>query len=287
MTKQWDVYEATIKDLYAENTLAVVRQIMIERYGFKASVRAYRGRLIRWGIRKYNCRKRASSSSSGSSSSVNDAGFSSCSDTTSPIMNPIAMAALSRGPGIEMGHRAGGGHLVMPPQMNQHQQSVYSTLSRGHQTQVYGTDNSYDTKSKVMLSPPQLHSQSSQSSSGNSMQYPWDAPPPPLPPPKRLSDASDFGSYTSSSSSGGGNSTSHHGDMMAPQAYFGAYGSQVSLNNNPYGSPQSTCYETPANGHRGSVGSAHSTGYYDSPPLHRGPDGGQVGLTYRMCPYTR
>lgn len=37
MTKQWDMHEATIKQLYAENTLAVVRQMMIDRYGFKAS----------------------------------------------------------------------------------------------------------------------------------------------------------------------------------------------------------------------------------------------------------
>lgn len=37
MTKQWEMYEATIKTLYAENTLSVVRQLMIEKYGFRAS----------------------------------------------------------------------------------------------------------------------------------------------------------------------------------------------------------------------------------------------------------
>lgn len=37
MTKPWDLHEATIKKLYAENTLAVVRKTMIDRYNFKAS----------------------------------------------------------------------------------------------------------------------------------------------------------------------------------------------------------------------------------------------------------
>jgi hypothetical protein len=37
MTKPWDLHEATIKKLYAENTLAVVRKIMIEEHNFKAS----------------------------------------------------------------------------------------------------------------------------------------------------------------------------------------------------------------------------------------------------------
>ncbi|GAW14045.1 hypothetical protein ANO14919_034370 [Xylariales sp. No.14919] len=59
MTKPWDLHEATIKKLYAENTLAVVRKTMIDKYNFKASTRAYRGRLIKWGVRKYNCRRRS------------------------------------------------------------------------------------------------------------------------------------------------------------------------------------------------------------------------------------
>ncbi|KAJ3572510.1 hypothetical protein NPX13_g5023 [Xylaria arbuscula] len=37
MTKPWELHEATIKKLYAENTLAVVRKTMIDRYNFKAS----------------------------------------------------------------------------------------------------------------------------------------------------------------------------------------------------------------------------------------------------------
>lgn len=68
MTKQWEQYEATIRALYADHTLATVRQIMIERHGFNASVRAYRGRLDRWNVRKYNRRNRNGSVSSGSGS---------------------------------------------------------------------------------------------------------------------------------------------------------------------------------------------------------------------------
>lgn len=68
MTKQWDQYEATIRALYAEHTLSTVRQIMIERHGFNASVRAYRGRLDRWNVRKYNKRNRNGSVSSASGS---------------------------------------------------------------------------------------------------------------------------------------------------------------------------------------------------------------------------
>lgn len=37
MTKPWELHEATIKKLYAENTLAVVRKTMIDKYNFKAS----------------------------------------------------------------------------------------------------------------------------------------------------------------------------------------------------------------------------------------------------------
>ncbi|KAI1827244.1 hypothetical protein F4861DRAFT_398773 [Xylaria intraflava] len=65
MTKSWDLHEATIKRLYAENTLAAVRVIMIDKYNFKASrTRAYRGRLIKWGVRKYNRRRSDCGSSS-------------------------------------------------------------------------------------------------------------------------------------------------------------------------------------------------------------------------------
>ncbi|RYP76518.1 hypothetical protein DL771_001752 [Monosporascus sp. 5C6A] len=67
MTKQWEQYEAIIRALYADTTLSNVRQIMIDQHGFKASVRAYRGRLDRWGVRKYNRRDRNDSISSGDS----------------------------------------------------------------------------------------------------------------------------------------------------------------------------------------------------------------------------
>ncbi|KAI0010407.1 hypothetical protein F4779DRAFT_313356 [Xylariaceae sp. FL0662B] len=83
MTKQWELHEATIKTLYADHTLSVVRKIMIEKHGFKASTRAYRGRLIRWGVRKYNCKKRHDRASSLSS---ND-GCSSEPDPVSPAVS--------------------------------------------------------------------------------------------------------------------------------------------------------------------------------------------------------
>ncbi|KAI1758215.1 hypothetical protein F4782DRAFT_544562 [Xylaria castorea] len=84
MTKPWDLHEATIKKLYAEKTLSQVRKIMIEKYNFKASTRAYRGRLDKWGVRKYNCRRR---SDCGSVSAGSPEGSTSGSDTASPILS--------------------------------------------------------------------------------------------------------------------------------------------------------------------------------------------------------
>ncbi|KAI0483506.1 Clr5 domain-containing protein [Xylaria cf. heliscus] len=84
MTKPWELHEATIKQLYAEKTLSQVRNIMIERHNFKASTRAYRGRLDKWGIRKYNCRRR---SEGGSVSTGSPEGSLSGSDTASPTLS--------------------------------------------------------------------------------------------------------------------------------------------------------------------------------------------------------
>ncbi|KAI0174224.1 hypothetical protein BJ166DRAFT_587040 [Pestalotiopsis sp. NC0098] len=64
MTKAWEAYEAIIKDLYAKHTLATVRDIMLNQYGFNASVRAYRQKLDAWGCTKYKRRDRAASRSS-------------------------------------------------------------------------------------------------------------------------------------------------------------------------------------------------------------------------------
>ncbi|GAW21208.1 hypothetical protein ANO14919_107260 [Xylariales sp. No.14919] len=63
MTKPWDLHKATIKTLYAEHTLAEVRAIMMDKHNFKASTRAYRGRLIQWGVRKYTSRKHGDAAS--------------------------------------------------------------------------------------------------------------------------------------------------------------------------------------------------------------------------------
>ncbi|KAI0199773.1 hypothetical protein F4808DRAFT_198964 [Astrocystis sublimbata] len=95
MTKQWDIHEATIKQLYAEKTLSEVRKIMIREYGFKASVRAYRGRLDKWGVRKYNCRRR---SDADSASVASPASSTSGSDTASPTLSHHNTAGAGREP---------------------------------------------------------------------------------------------------------------------------------------------------------------------------------------------
>ncbi|KAI0408354.1 hypothetical protein F4802DRAFT_408889 [Xylaria palmicola] len=130
MTKPWDLHEATIKKLYAEHTLAVVRKIMIEKYNFKASTRAYRGRLDKWGVRKYNCRKR---SNSGSISAGSPGGSTSGSDTASPT--------LSR-PTVERSHDSAfystGGHTrdSEPRVPDMLDRSYHTTSMDGHQANV-------------------------------------------------------------------------------------------------------------------------------------------------------
>ncbi|KAI2468637.1 hypothetical protein F4781DRAFT_254932 [Annulohypoxylon bovei var. microspora] len=259
MTKQWDVYEATIKDLYAENTLSVVRQMMIDQYGFKASVRAYRGRLIRWGIRKYNCRKRASSSSSGSGSSINDGIFPSGLDTTSPPMAAVLPHGVN-------------GHLAMPPQINQ--QPAYDSVG-GRQTRIYSTDKSYDIKPKPQLSPPHGHLSNSNSNSSSTMNFTWDTASPPLPRPKRLSNSStsstsvsDFDGFTTTPPTSHSHSYSHnHGggsaEIMAPPTYFGGHG--VLLSNTRYLRHVDGQGRVVVGGGGGGGGGG---GYYDG-PAHR------------------
>lgn len=53
MEKDWEPHREEIASLYMEHPLVTVRQIMIDQYGFQASIRAYRNRLDRWGIRRY------------------------------------------------------------------------------------------------------------------------------------------------------------------------------------------------------------------------------------------
>ncbi|KAI0104565.1 hypothetical protein F4814DRAFT_93026 [Daldinia grandis] len=204
MTKQWDVYEAIIKDLYADNTLSVVRQIMIDQYRFEASVRAYRGRLIRWGVRKYNCRKRVSPSASNSGSADEGSSFTSGSDTASPIM-AAAAAATAIGdartilPRVTMKQGDADGHLAMPLRMNQQ-------YGQSHQHQVYSTDNSsFDSKPKAFLSVPQ-HGGGGNNS--DNMQYGWDTSL-----LKKDPDAADLDDFTSS----------QQGEALAPpSSYFGS-----------------------------------------------------------------
>ncbi|KAI1205474.1 uncharacterized protein F4807DRAFT_279427 [Annulohypoxylon truncatum] len=225
MTKQWDMYEATIKSLYAENTLSVVRQIMIDQYGFKASVRAYRGRLIRWGVRKYNCRRRASSDSGGS---ANDGSFTSGSESTSTSMMTNNVATTFP--------QSSSGHLAMPRQL--FQQPMYNPVD-DHQARMYHPLKSYDTKPKPILSQPQTQV-SGGNDSNNNMSYTWDtAPQPPPPHSKRPSDSShstsqDFDNLTPHNNHhnhGHNSGNSSSAEVMAPPTYFGGYGTPVPVPN--------------------------------------------------------
>ncbi|KAK0639920.1 hypothetical protein B0T16DRAFT_423918 [Cercophora newfieldiana] len=66
MPKAWDDYKEIIIAEYKEHNrpLHEVRRILDERYGFKASTRAYRSRLDIWGVHKYSCRRRNGTSKS-------------------------------------------------------------------------------------------------------------------------------------------------------------------------------------------------------------------------------
>ncbi|KAK4190924.1 Clr5 domain-containing protein [Podospora australis] len=64
MTKDWEAYKQVILEEYKTQNrpLHEVRALMEEKYNFKASIRAYRSRLDRWGITKYNRRSKRSQS---------------------------------------------------------------------------------------------------------------------------------------------------------------------------------------------------------------------------------
>ncbi|KAI0425911.1 hypothetical protein F5Y09DRAFT_320541 [Xylaria sp. FL1042] len=145
MTKPWDLHEDTIKKLYAENTLAVVRKTMMERYNFKASVRAYRGRLIKWGVRKYNCRRRDDCGSISTGSQ--DGSSSSGSDTASPTLSQTSVDTSSEFSGYSTS-----GHIRdNPPSMSNRLRQSYDTTNMetpGAYPESYGTN-------RVIMSPPQ------------------------------------------------------------------------------------------------------------------------------------
>lgn len=252
------MYEATIKTLYAENTLSVVRQIMIDKYGFRASTRAYRGRLIRWGVRKYNCRKLSDRASS-RASSVNDGALSSESDPASPILpsrggGNVAPPAVDQDAArhqlqVEMGQRAGdSGHLAMPGRINQQ----YETVVGGDpQAQAYSADDSYGNKTKAVLSPPQ---------SGSGAQYEWSAAPSPLT------------GHNNNNTSHGPNSFDNHVNTTMPPPYFGSYTQMAppATVGNAYAATIETSYgglpDHTINSH------SHSMSYYRTPPQQQGHD---------------
>ncbi|KAK1590002.1 Clr5 domain-containing protein [Colletotrichum navitas] len=60
MTKAWGEKRADITRLYIDEnkTLNEVKAIMEEHHDFKASTRSYRQQFDKWGLAKYNCKKR-------------------------------------------------------------------------------------------------------------------------------------------------------------------------------------------------------------------------------------
>ena len=113
------------------------------RWKGNSSVRAYRGRLIRWDVRKYNCRKRGSPGISHSSGTDEGSSFTSRSDTSSPVLAATAAAigdARAILPRAVMKQAdaaataATDGHLAMPMRMNQ-----LHDLSQ-QQFVIFGTD---------------------------------------------------------------------------------------------------------------------------------------------------
>ncbi|KAI0176558.1 hypothetical protein GGR52DRAFT_571520 [Hypoxylon sp. FL1284] len=252
MTKQWDTYEETIKALYAENTLSVVRQIMIDKHGFRASTRAYRGRLIRWGVRKYNCRKLSGRASS-RASSPNDGALSSASDPASPVLPSYPEGNLAQPPGnrdaahhqlqAEMRERAGdGGHLAMPGQGDQ------QVVGGDRPIRAYVGDP-YGNKIKAVLSLPQLDS---------GVQYEWSAISSPLTNLNNSSTANDASRFD------------NHADTTIPPPYFGGYAQMAppASVSNTYGSAIESSYDDIS---RHNIDShAHNLGYYRTAQQQQG-----------------
>ncbi|KAI1472638.1 uncharacterized protein F4812DRAFT_409743 [Daldinia caldariorum] len=282
MTKPWEAYEATIKDLYAENTLSVVRQIMIDRYGFKASVRAYRGRLIRWGVRKYNCRKRASPSTSHSSTD-DGSSFTSGSDTASPIMTAAATAtttitttigdarAILPRTAMKQGDSSDG-HLAMPLRMNQ----------QYNPSHIFSVDTSFNSKpNKAFMLAPQANNGNNSggggggsSSSNNGLQFEWETTTSAAPFLKKDPDAAaaDLDNYDGlppplSPSS----SSSYFGGLTA--SIIQSPGNRNGSNRLSYGTGG---YEGPAS----TLSHQHHQHQYQ----HRNTNGAGDGLTYYNSP---
>ncbi|KAK4150886.1 hypothetical protein C8A00DRAFT_17643 [Chaetomidium leptoderma] len=74
MTKQWEKYRETIIAEYKDlnKPLHEVRRVMMQRYGFRASTRAYRSRFDRWGVHKYSRRRHMRSMSRSRRESISD-----------------------------------------------------------------------------------------------------------------------------------------------------------------------------------------------------------------------
>ncbi|KAH6843083.1 Clr5 domain-containing protein [Chaetomium sp. MPI-CAGE-AT-0009] len=77
MTKQWDKYREVITAEYKDQNkpLHEVQRFMAQKYGFRASTRAYRSRFDRWRIHKYSRRRGMGAMSPSRRASVSDGGM--------------------------------------------------------------------------------------------------------------------------------------------------------------------------------------------------------------------
>ncbi|KAH7040320.1 Clr5 domain-containing protein [Microdochium trichocladiopsis] len=266
MTKSWDTYRSIIVDLYADRTLAEVRQIMQRDYGFDASTRAYRGRLIRWGVRKYNTR-RADGSVSGDEDGD---GASSLSDADSPLS-----ARQHRG-------REHGFHSPTQQQQQQQQQQYHHrSQSDSHARDRDGFQNStlYSNHSPLYSSgynddddiqPPYLYTsgypQVSRSSPAEGYSI-WSAP-----------DDSPFSPDHSQAP----------GQVSYSAPYYSSHGSPdySSYDSGFYASPHSAGpagYDTTAFPSFGSVDDGHGSDY--SPQHYRQPSEGNMSHQPQYAAY--
>ncbi|KAI0438231.1 hypothetical protein F4803DRAFT_105238 [Xylaria telfairii] len=144
MTKPWELHEATIKKLYSEKTLSDVRKIMIEKYNFKASTRAYRGRLDKWGVRKYNCRRR---SDGGSVSAGSPEGSISGSDIASPTLSQPHVEKHRDSSSYPTGQQTRDSEPGMPNLLGR----PYSTMDMD----THRTDTEHYSRNRTLISPTQ------------------------------------------------------------------------------------------------------------------------------------
>ncbi|KAI1326790.1 hypothetical protein F5Y16DRAFT_374046 [Xylariaceae sp. FL0255] len=141
MTKSWDIHKAEIKKLYTEHPLAVVQQIMLEKHNFKASTRAYRQRLYKWNVRKYNSRR----ANGGECSLSSPEGSASEAGSVSPVLSPHSVPADRHGSSAPLPSGTGyGSHDDHETRLG-HSYSVADTISSRSYDGSYGRSRATGT----------------------------------------------------------------------------------------------------------------------------------------------